>query len=87
MQGLETNPDSAVDAFCREMLGIFKDHQLVRRQLWRITSLMLEEAYKVQDGTSRPGYRPAKTRSAGKLDVLAEQFNSSSVSPSPFADG
>jgi 2-keto-4-pentenoate hydratase len=49
MQGLETDRDSAVDAFCREMLGIFKEHQLVRQTALEITSLTLEEAYKVQD--------------------------------------
>ena len=49
MRGLESTPDSVLDAFSREVLGIFKEHQLVRQTALEITSLTLEEAYKVQD--------------------------------------
>ena len=44
-------PDSVVHAFCREMLGIFKEHQLVQQTALEMTSPTLEEAYKVQAGT------------------------------------
>src|SRR5215510_14009998 len=49
MQNSETNPNSDVDAFSREILGIFRNHQLVRHTTSAITSLSLQEAYEVQD--------------------------------------
>jgi 2-keto-4-pentenoate hydratase len=49
MRELEASPDSEVDAFAREMLGIFRQHRLVRQTAARIDSLSLERAYDVQD--------------------------------------
>src|SRR5262245_26664819 len=49
MQDFEVNPNSDVDAFSREILAIFRDHQLIRHTMSAITSLSLQEAYEVQD--------------------------------------
>lgn len=46
---LEENRPPEVDHFSCEMLGIFLQHQLVRRTAIEIESLPVERAYKVQD--------------------------------------
>ena len=49
MRQVEANLNREVDAFSREMLGIFQRHQLKRQTTIDINSLSLEQAYQVQD--------------------------------------
>lgn len=49
MQRLKANLGSEIDAFSREMLEIFQQHQLTRQTAIDINTLSLEQAYQVQD--------------------------------------
>ena len=74
MRQVEANLNREVDAFSREMLGIFQRHQLTRQTTIDINSLSLEQAYQVQDRYV-----------AARLSIGERAVGSSSAWLSPYA--
>jgi 2-keto-4-pentenoate hydratase len=91
------NPNSDVDAFSREILGIFRNHRLVRHTGSAITSLSLQEAYEVQDrciadrvskGESTAGWKIGCTSKAIQQQFgLTQPICGRILSPHVYDDG